>query len=140
VSAIQLLKWVLISLNTEKLGSTPEDVAIRVHRNTSKILMFGKESGTADTKDYINVSDKWVLSYCLDHILNHMDTSLANDLGVSRSSCYDSNCFGRGIPSLSNKDGIRLSKALSGQQLSAEKWFCNCCSKISIKGMPIGIL
>ena len=28
------------------------------------------------------------------------------------------------------KDSIRLSKALTGQQLFVEKRFCNCCNKI----------
>ena len=55
--------------------------------------MVGKESGSADTKDFI----KGMLSY------------------------HDSNCSGGGIPSLTIKDGIRLSKALTGQQLSAKK-------------------
>jgi len=56
VSAIRLLKWFLIGLNTEKLQSASADVAGRVHPNTSKILMLGKESGYADTKDFIKVS------------------------------------------------------------------------------------
>ena len=136
--AIQLLKWLLISLNTEKLRSASADVARRVHPNTSKILMFGKESGSADTKDFIKVLAKSALPDCLEHTLNHLDTSLSNDLRVSRSSCHDSNCSGGGIPSLTIKDGIRLSKILTGQQLSTEKWFCNC--KISIKGIPIDLL
>jgi len=45
VSAIHLLKWLLISLNTEKLCSASADVASRVHPNTSQIIMFGKEPG-----------------------------------------------------------------------------------------------
>ena len=73
----------------------------------------------------------------LDHILNHLDTSFSNDLGVGSSLCHDSNWSGRGIPSLTIKDCIRLRKSLTGHHLSAEKRFCNCYSKISIKGMPI---
>ena len=51
--------------------------------------MFGKETEPADTKDFIKVSGKSGLSDCLDHTLNHLDTSLYNDLGVDRSSCFD---------------------------------------------------
>jgi len=75
VSAIQPFKWLLISLNTEKLRSVSTDVTGRVRANTSKIQMFGKESGSADTKDFIKVSSKLALSDCLDHILNHLDIS-----------------------------------------------------------------
>ncbi|KAK2150903.1 hypothetical protein LSH36_383g01009 [Paralvinella palmiformis] len=32
------------------------DVASRVHPNASKMIMFGKESGSADTKDFVKVS------------------------------------------------------------------------------------
>ena len=135
MSAIQLLKWLLNSLNTDKLCSASADVASRVHANTSKIRMFGKESGSPDTKDFIKVSGKSTLSEWLDHILNHLDTSLSNDLGVSRSSCHDSYWSGGGIPSLRIKDGIRLNKAVTGQQLPAEKRFCNCCSKTSFHTM-----
>ena len=127
MSAIQLLKWLLISLNAKNLRSASADVANRVHPNTSKIIMFGKESGFKDTKDSIKVSAKSARSECLDHILNHLDSLLSNDLGVSRSSSHASNCFLGGIHSLTIKDGLRLSKALTGQQF-AEKWFCNCCS------------
>ena len=119
-NAIELIKWLLISLNTEKLRSASADVASRVHPNTSKILIFGKESGSSDTKDFIKVSSKLVLSHCLDQIMNHLDTLLFKDLEVSRSSCHDSNCSGGGIPNLIIKDGIRLSKALIiDQKLSA---------------------
>ena len=38
--------------------------------------------------------------------------------------------LGEGFPCLIIKDDIRFGKALTGQQLSAEKQFCNCCSKI----------
>ena len=114
MSVIRFLKWLLVSLNTEKLGTDSADVA-----NIRKIVMFGKESGSADTTNFMKVSGKSALSDCLDHILNYLDTSLSNDFG------------------LTIKDGIRLSKVLAGWQLSAEKWFCNCCSNISIKGMPI---
>jgi len=38
--------------------------------------MFGKKYGSAHTKDIIKVLDKSTLSDCLDHILNHLDTSL----------------------------------------------------------------
>jgi len=139
VSAIQLLKWLLISLNIEKLRSASADVANRVHPNISKILMFGKGPGSADTKDFIKVSSKSVMSDCLDHILNHLDTSLSNYLGAGGSSCHDSNCSWRGIPCLTIKDGIRLSKAFPSRQLSAEKRFCYSYSKISLKGMPIDL-
>jgi len=47
-----------------------------------------------DTKHLIKISHKSALSDSLDHILNHLDTSLSNDLGVSRSSSHDSNCCG----------------------------------------------
>jgi len=136
MSAIQILKWLLISLNAENQRSASADGVSRVHHNTSKIPMFGKEYGSADTKDFIKVSGKSVQSDCLGHILNHLDTSLSNDFGVSRSSCHDSNCSEGGIPSLTNKDSIRLSQTPTGQQLSAKEWFCNCSSNISIKGMP----
>ena len=126
----------LIGLNTKKLCSASADVASKEHPNTSNIIMFGKESGSADTKDFIKVSGKSALSDCLNHILNHLDTSLSNDLGVSKSSCYDLNRSGGDIPSLTIKYHIRLRNALTGQQLSAVKWFCNCCIKISIKGIP----
>jgi hypothetical protein len=53
--------------------------------------------------------------------LNYLDTSFSNDLGVGRSSCHDSNWSGLGIPSLTIKNGIRFSKALTGQQLSTEE-------------------
>ena len=69
MSAIQLLEWLLISLNTEKLRSASADVASRVHPNTSQIIMFGKEAESADTKDFIKVSGKSSLSDCLDHIV-----------------------------------------------------------------------
>ena len=59
--------------------------------NTS-VLIFGKESVSADTKDFIKVSGKSTPSDCLDHILNHLDTSLSNDIGVVMSSCHDLNC------------------------------------------------
>jgi hypothetical protein len=55
VSAIRLLKWLLISLNTEKLSSASADMAGRVHPNISKILMFENQSGSANTKDFIKV-------------------------------------------------------------------------------------
>ena len=58
VSVIQLLKWLLINLNTEKLRSVSADVAGKVHHNTSKILMFGEISGSADTEDFIKISGK----------------------------------------------------------------------------------
>jgi len=74
VSAIQLLKWLLISFNTNKLRSASADVASRVHPNTSKFLMFGKKSGSADTKDFIKTSDISALSGCRNHILHHLDT------------------------------------------------------------------
>ena len=115
MSAIQLLKWLLISLNTEELRSSLEDVASRVHHNISKILMFGKESGSADTKDFIKVSGKSALSDCLDHILNHLDTSLSNYLGVGRSSYHDLNCSVGGIHGMTIRDGIKLSNALTGR-------------------------
>ena len=83
MSAIKLLKWLLISLNTEKLRSASADVTCRVYANTRNILMFGK--------NFIVVSGKSALSDCLDHILKHLDTSLSNDLRVGRSSCHDSN-------------------------------------------------
>ena len=140
VSDIRLLKWLLVSLNTERLHSASTDMASRVHTNTSKILMFGQESGSANTKDFSNASSQSALLDCLDHLLNHLDTTLSNDLGVIRSLCHYSNCSGEGIPSLIIKDGTRLRKALTGQQLSAEKWYCNCCSKLSIKWMPIYLL
>jgi len=140
VSLIQLLKWLLVSLNTERLHSASTDMASRVHTNTSKILMFGQESGSANTKDFSNASSQSALLDCLDHLLNHLDTTLSNDLGVIRSLCHYSNCSGGGIPSLIIKDGTRLRKALTGQQLSAEKWYCNCCSKLSIKWMSIYLL
>jgi len=60
VSAIQVLGWLLISLNTEKLRSASADVTGRVHVNTSKIIIFGKEFVSADTKDFIEVSGKSV--------------------------------------------------------------------------------
>jgi len=87
--AIQLLKWILISLTTEKLLSVSTDVAGRVHPNTRKSIMFGKESGSADTNDFIKVSGKSALPDCLDQILNQLDTSLYNNLGVNRWSCHD---------------------------------------------------
>jgi len=71
VSAIRLLKWLLVSLNTDKLRSTSAGVASRVYPNTSKILMFGKESGSADSMDFIKVLGKWALLECLDNLLNH---------------------------------------------------------------------
>ena len=77
MSAIQVLKLLFISLNTEKLRSASPDVTGRVHANTGKIIIFGKESGSADTKDFIKVSGKSALSDCLDQILNHLDTSLS---------------------------------------------------------------
>ncbi|KAK2149188.1 hypothetical protein LSH36_463g04007 [Paralvinella palmiformis] len=43
VSAIRLLIWLLISLNTEKLRSASADVTGRVLANTSKFLMFVKK-------------------------------------------------------------------------------------------------
>ena len=137
MSAIQLLTWFF---NIEKLRSASADKANRVHPNTNKIVMSGKISRSADSKDFINVSGKLALSACLDRMLNHLDTSLSNGLEVGRSSCHDSYCFGRHIYSLTTTGGIRLSKALTGLQLSAEKWLLNCCSKISIKGMPIYLL
>jgi len=42
VSAIQLLKWLLVSLNREKLRSASADLAGRVHPDASKMIMFGK--------------------------------------------------------------------------------------------------
>ena len=131
MSAIQVFKWLQISLNTEKLRS-----AGSVHPGISKIIMFGRESGSVYTKDFIKVSSKSALSDCLQNILNHLNTSLSNDLGVSGSSCHELNCSGGAIPSLTIINGIRLCKVLIGQQLSAEKPFCNCCSKIFIKGIP----
>jgi len=139
VSANRLLKWLLISLNKEKLCSAFVDVTGSVHANISKIIMSGKESGSADTKDFIKVSGKSALSYCLDHIFNHLDTSLSNNVGVSRSSCQHSNCSRDGIPSFTINDAIIPSKSLTGQQLSVEKPFCNCYSKISIKGISIDL-
>jgi hypothetical protein len=56
-----------------------------------EIIMFRKESGSADTKYLIKVSSKSALSNCLNRILNYLDTSFSNDLGVGRSSCHDSN-------------------------------------------------
>jgi len=53
MSRQKTLKWPLISLNTEKLRSASADVSDRVHHNTSKILILGKEPGSADTKDSI---------------------------------------------------------------------------------------
>ena len=60
----------------------------RVNPNTSKTIMFGKQSGAAGAKDFIKVSGKSALSDCLDNILNHLDTSLSNALGVGMSSCH----------------------------------------------------
>ena len=56
---------------------------------TADVNISEKESGSADTKDFIKVAGKSSLSDCLDDILNHRDTSLSNDLGVARSSCHD---------------------------------------------------
>jgi len=56
--------------------------------------MFRKESGSENTKDFIKVPGKSALSESLDHSLKHLDTSLSNDLEVTRSSCYDPNCSG----------------------------------------------
>jgi len=95
VSTIQLLKLLLISFNAERLRSASVDVASRVHPNTSKILMFEKIFASADANDLIKVAGKSSsLSDCLDYILKHLDTSLSNDLGVTRSWCHDSNCSG----------------------------------------------
>ncbi|KAK2151148.1 hypothetical protein LSH36_374g01009 [Paralvinella palmiformis] len=44
------------NLNTEKLRSASGDVAARVHPNASNTLMFGNESGSADSKEVIKVS------------------------------------------------------------------------------------
>jgi len=74
VSAIRLLKWLLISLNIKKLLCASANVTARVYASTSKIIMFGKESGSADTKDFIKVSVKSALSDYMDHIFNHLDT------------------------------------------------------------------
>ena len=46
--------------------------------NTSKIMVFGKESGSTDSSDFLKVPGKSALSDYLDHILNHLDTSLSN--------------------------------------------------------------
>jgi len=67
VSAIQLIKWLLISPKAGKLRSASADMVSRVHPNTIK--MFGKESGSPNTKDFIKVSGKSALSDCFDHIL-----------------------------------------------------------------------
>jgi len=138
VSAIPLLKWILISPNTEKLPPGSADMACRVHPNTSKFLMFGKESGSADTKDFIKVSGKSALSDCLDQILNRIPHYLMTSELACHHAMVKISLRGR-IPSLTIKYGVRLSKALTGR-LSAEKQFCNCYSKILIKGMPTDLL
>ena len=94
MSAIQLLKWLLISLNTEKLRPTSVDVTGTVQADISKIRIFGNESGSGDTKNFIKYQE------CLDHLWKHLDTSLSNDLRISRSSCHDSNCSRGSIPIL----------------------------------------
>jgi len=99
--------------------------------------MFGKKSGSTDTKDFIKVSGKSILSDCLDHIWNNLDTSLSNDLGIWHAVIPWFKLLLGGIPSFTINDGIRFSKLLTGQQLSTEKRFCNCCRTVSIKGMPI---
>jgi len=86
VSAIRLFKWLLISLNTEKLRSASAYVAGRVHPITSKIIKFEEDSGSADTKEFIKVSGKSALSDRLEHTLDHLDASLSNDLEVGRLS------------------------------------------------------
>ena len=91
--------------------------------------MFGKEFGSADTKDFINVSGKLAVRLPGPHILNHLDTLLSNNLGVSKSPSHASNFSWESIPSLTIEDGNRLSKALTGQQLSTDKWFCNFAVK-----------
>jgi len=62
MSRQKILEWLLISLNAEKLRSASADEASRAHPNISKIPMFRKESGSADTKDFIKVSGKSALS------------------------------------------------------------------------------
>ena len=114
VLAIQLLKWLSISLNTEKLRFAFADMADKIHPNTSHILIIGNISGSRDTKDFIKVSGRTPLPNCLDHILNHLYTSLSNDFGVGRSSCHHSSCSVGGIHSLTIKDGTRLSNAHTG--------------------------
>ena len=94
--------------------------------------MFGKES--ADNKDFIKVPGKSALSDCLNHILNHLDTSLSNDLGVGMSSCHDSNCSRGGTPSLIIKEGIRLASSCLQRNASAtiaERYQKNECQLIS---------
>jgi len=71
VSVMWFFKWNLISLNTEKLRSASACVTDRVHANTSKILMFGKESGSADTKDFTKYQVNRPCPTALNHILNH---------------------------------------------------------------------
>jgi len=98
----------------------------RVRSNTRKILMFER---FLDLQILRFSSTFQVNQFCTAYwtawnILNHLDTSLSNDLGFCPST-------------LTIKHGIRLSKALTGRQLSAEKRSCNCCSKTSIKGMSI---
>ena len=109
--------------------------------NASKTLKFGKISGSADTKDFINVSGKSALSDCLDTnwtiwIPRYLTTSeLAGRHAIIQIALGEPS-----ISSLTIKDAIRLSKILTGQQLSVEKRFSNCWSKVSIKGMPIDLL